>query len=239
MDAPRAQVEVRERISRVAEYLDIGTLPHGGHLLRAMRIRQSWSRAEAAGRLGVSERTLRRWEEGTIWPSVEQLHQLCFALHAEEEEMVALTCGRLRFAPDTALDTATLSPEMLENQLQVIQNRYVQGEKRLVELELLMLKRQAWQMTVRHASHRSLLAKTYYAHARYYMLSGKPTEEGEQATQALNILAEKEYGERFALYSAIMAARGAAYGRQQSSPRRGIELLRHWLPMTHWPDVAA
>jgi transcriptional regulator with XRE-family HTH domain len=172
MDAPRAQQQVQERINRIAESLELQSLPHGGDLLRAMRLRRGWTLEEVASQVGISDRTLRRWEAGSIWPSVPQIHALCFALKAEEEEIVALTCGHLRFSSRHEPD-GPLSPEEMEAHIWAMDRRFNQGENRLAELELLTLKRQAWALATRQERGRRLLALAHYIHARYHLNRGK------------------------------------------------------------------
>src|SRR5437016_2875076 len=62
MDAPRARKRTRALIAQIGERAGIGPMPNGGDLLRAMRMRRGLSREAAAERIGVSTRTLRRWE---------------------------------------------------------------------------------------------------------------------------------------------------------------------------------
>jgi transcriptional regulator with XRE-family HTH domain len=73
--------------------------PVGGDLLRALRLRQGWTQAEAARRAGVTQATLNRWENGDSWPDPARLHTLCAALGAHPDEAVALSRGRFSLEP--------------------------------------------------------------------------------------------------------------------------------------------
>ncbi len=61
-----------------------------GTVLRAMRERRGIVQAELAGRIGVSQAAVSRWEAGDDAPSSETLHALGFALGASPEETLAL-----------------------------------------------------------------------------------------------------------------------------------------------------
>jgi transcriptional regulator with XRE-family HTH domain len=234
MDAPRAQAQVRQRINRIAEHLDIETLPHGGDLLRAMRIRRGWTLEDAASRISVSARTLRRWEQGSIWPPLPQLHTLCFVFKAEEEEMIALTCGHLRFTHSREPADRLLTPEALEHRLWAIDAYREHGTYKLLELELLSLKRQAWRLAPHQARGRYLLALAHYIHARHHHAWGSVQESGRLANLAMWPLAETVEGEPYALYAAVIAARVANYEGMRPSPQRAVEILRPWLPLKRW-----
>lgn len=94
LDAPRAKALFREELQRIADQRDFGLMPQGGDLLRTLRHRRRLSQEILAARVGVSARTLHRWERSETWPTLEQLHAFCYAVGAHEEEVVALTVGR-------------------------------------------------------------------------------------------------------------------------------------------------
>ena len=112
MDSPRAARQARSEIAQIAEQSGMGSLPNGGDLLCALRMRRGLSLEEAALRLQISGRTLRRWEKMEAWPSLGQLHRLCYALEAHEEEIVALTVGRF-----------SQKPRLKKNSLEAMQER--------------------------------------------------------------------------------------------------------------------
>src|SRR5438128_27725 len=64
------QVE-RVAVIRAAEQQGLGPMPHRGDLLRAMRLRRGLSLEAVAERLGVTTRTLRRWESAEVWPEAQ------------------------------------------------------------------------------------------------------------------------------------------------------------------------
>jgi hypothetical protein len=127
----------------------------------------------------------------------------------------------------------------MEQHIWATDQRFSQGEGRLAELELLALKRQAWGLAIRQDWGRRLLALTHYIHARYHVMWGNVTGEGQEATKTLEMLPEKEYGGHVALFAAAMAARGATYGGRRAAPQKGIEILRHFLRIKRWPETAA
>ncbi|MFX9035021.1 hypothetical protein ABTN36_18630, partial [Acinetobacter baumannii] len=85
-----------------------------------------------------------------------QLHELCFVLQAEEAELVALTNGTIRFSGEQAFSEESLSAETIEQGLKQVNQQISRGEYRLIELELLLLKRQAWKLATKSAAGRHL-----------------------------------------------------------------------------------
>ena len=71
-------------------------------LLKVERKRQGWSQAEVAEALGVSTRTVSRWEQGIVLPHPYYLEQLC--------NLFGKTAEELNLLPDTSGDNA---PEVL------------------------------------------------------------------------------------------------------------------------------
>ncbi len=63
MDAPRAARMVWQEVMQIAAQTGVSAMPHGGDLLRAIRMRQGLSLEEAARPVGVTGGTLRRWEK--------------------------------------------------------------------------------------------------------------------------------------------------------------------------------
>ncbi|RYG58656.1 transcriptional regulator, partial [bacterium] len=94
-------------IERVTVPNGIGPMPHRGELLRALRMRRGLSQEETAQKIGVTTRTVRRWESSEVWPAPAYISSLCYCLEARTEEMVALTTGNLLFLPD--LENASLA----------------------------------------------------------------------------------------------------------------------------------
>nr|WP_309695937.1 helix-turn-helix transcriptional regulator [Armatimonas sp.] len=62
----------------------------GGELLRALRVRASYSQADAARRVAVTQSLLSRWENNGCWPGEEKLLRLCNTLGATPNEAIGL-----------------------------------------------------------------------------------------------------------------------------------------------------
>ena len=101
-------VEAPRAIRRLRELSPQRSPTVSGDLLRAMRMRQGWTQAETATRIGVSQGRLSKWECSEDWPSTERLHTLCYTLQAHAEEVVLLTRGTLQLSDGS---NSTLSPE--------------------------------------------------------------------------------------------------------------------------------
>ncbi len=239
LDTAWAQNLVRQELIETGERTEMGSVPHGGDLLRAMRIRQKFRLAEAAEQIGVSEWTLRRWEKGTVWPSMTQLHALCFALNAEEEEIVALTCGDMGLCGEPALRNDIVSADSIEHRLKEIERQIGRGAHRLIELQLLDLKRHAWSLAVKRASGRHLLSYAYIVHTRYFDYRGNIAEVAQQSARGLEILPENGYQDEHAMELAFFRAFGMVNRNNGISPQRGIEMLRPWLSVKKWPVLRA
>jgi len=130
------------------------------------------------------------------------------------------------------------SPEQLNQRLGEIAWRIMLETPRLIDLEMLTLERQAWVLAARQEWGRTLLARAYAIHGRHHLHQGNYWEEERASTRALDILPEKEYGREFALSAAVGVAHGTTYGGKHSLPRKGVEVLRHWLPNKRWQNVA-
>lgn len=166
VDAPRAQALVRVQIARIAEQNGMASMPHGGDLLRAMRLRRDWSLEEIAARLGMTSWTIRRWEKAETKPSVEHLHRLCYALEAKEEEILALTCGQFSRLTTTAGRTV----QELEERVHQFAQTLCDPPFGLKDLELLILRAEAWTLAARSVAGMRLLTDVYaltYNHLSY------------------------------------------------------------------------
>jgi transcriptional regulator with XRE-family HTH domain len=163
LDTPGAQALVREEVVRVGERLGLGPLPGGGDLLRAIRRRRGLSPEETASRIGVSIRTLRRWERGEAWPPAYHLHALCHTLGAREAEFVALTVGE--FSASTSSFDTPLSIGKVSGELERLHYRIQMGEELLVELRYLTLESQAWHLAAQGDAGRDVLRLAFHYHA--------------------------------------------------------------------------
>lgn len=93
-------VDGRERHKRLQEYAPAAIAPmvrragaaalSVGELIYALRLRSGWTQAEAAGRVGVTQSAVSRWENGWSLPTDGERHHLCFHLGASAEEAAAL-----------------------------------------------------------------------------------------------------------------------------------------------------
>ncbi|MCW3055791.1 MAG: Helix-turn-helix protein [Chthonomonadales bacterium] len=70
LEAPRAARLMQQETSNptTADILQ----PHGGDLLRALRLRRGWTVTEAARQIGTAQNTVSRWEHGDAWPSPDR-----------------------------------------------------------------------------------------------------------------------------------------------------------------------
>jgi transcriptional regulator with XRE-family HTH domain len=225
VDAPRAQAQIRETIASIAERAGIGPKPNGGDLLRALRIRSGLSLEAVAERLGVTTRTLRRWEKAEVWPSVEQLQTLCYVLQAREEEMIVLTCGH--FSPIPRQVESPYALETLEAELKELDRGLCAGEHALLELPYLNLETQVWSLALRGETGKRLLALAYTLHAKYLDFRGYGQESAQVAERALELLPEKSPPEPFWVHAAIFATLGSV---NESRPKWALARLRPWLP---------
>ncbi|MES2465528.1 MAG: helix-turn-helix transcriptional regulator [Armatimonadota bacterium] len=234
LEAPRAQTQVLADIKRVGAESGIGAMPAGNDLLRAMRLRRGLSLDELAMRLGVTSRTLRFWEKGEVWPSDTQIQSLCYVLKAHEAEMIALTCGRR-----TLLSSAgEMRVGDIERQLaSLVANTYYSAA--LGDLRFLTLEAHAWRFAVKQASGRRLLANVYAQHASFLSVQNRFAESATVAARALELLPAKGSRDSFWMYAGIAAARADVYRGATPSPKRGIEKLRHWLPLAPQPEFEA
>lgn len=230
LDAPRAREQVYQAVNRIAEQTGIGPRPHGGDALRALRQRRRMSLEEVAERLGVTPRTLRRWEKAEVWPSVEQLHRLCFVVDAYEEEIVALTCGP--FARPFEHDAMPLSVDDLKQQLTFVLQQVQSGEPAMTELLYLALEAKAWSLAAKSIQGQQMLADVYTYHAFYLEYRGR-LEYTQIAERALDLIPEKTSKESDFIRAAILSA------PVEQDPARAFTMLRQWLPIARKPYIKA
>jgi tetratricopeptide (TPR) repeat protein len=159
-------------------------------------------------------------------------------LKAEEEEITALTCGDLRFACGQPQPDERLSVEALDHRLQLTHQRINYGEQRLMELEILHLKRQVWEVAARQPAGRYLLPFVYFMHGVWYSQYGHHEESGRLAQEGMELLPEKDFMQYYVLYMVVYVAQGVAYRERNPAPMRGVELLRPWLTIHRWPHLA-
>jgi transcriptional regulator with XRE-family HTH domain len=235
MEAPRAFRQIRQEVRQAAEQRGIPALPHGGDLLHALRMRRGWSLDEAAQRVQVTGGTLRRWEKLEVWPSIEQLHRLCYALGAHEEEVVALTVGRFSQKPSPQKTSVEALQERLEHLHTLEDERYP-----LFELEYLQLKADAWPLAMRSVAGKQMLIAVSASHAQGLSFRERLTEAGTVADQTLDLMADRLKPERSWIYPVMVSARASVSRGEHPAPKRGLERLRSWFSaMTPWPELQA
>jgi transcriptional regulator with XRE-family HTH domain len=242
VDAPRAQALVRLDRARSAERAGFGPLPHGGDLLRAMRLRRGWSLGEIAAHLGVTSMTIRRWEAMETWPSAQQLHRLCYALEAKVEEMLALTCGQFaRTPPRTSTGTVTGTAGTVGATAKALAQRLGQfvwtifnPPFGLKDLELLTLEAEAWTLAARSsAAGIPLLAKVYYQSSRYLSYRGRLSEAVATAERYFDLVPDEprdRHAQAAWLALQLDTATASLLAPGGTNLRRYLEELRWILP---------
>lgn len=204
--------------------------PASGDLLRAMRLRTRRTQEETARRVGVAQSAVARWERGESWPSPERLQALCFALGAREEEMAALTGGRLVLLPSHAVP---VSPADLADEIWRLRDATTAGEYELMDLRFLSLEARLWPLARQELPGRQCLALAYTVHARWLAFWGREEECDRYVRASLALSQEALPKEPYWLWTVHLLAQGPAY---RKSPAKAAGLLREWLPVAaRWP----
>jgi transcriptional regulator with XRE-family HTH domain len=237
MDAPRATRLVCQEVTRIAEQSGMAALPHGGDLLHALRMRRGVSLEEAASRVQVTGGTLRRWEKMEVWPALELLHRLCYALEAHEEEIVALTVGRFSQRPRFEKTSLEALQERLSQMRRL--ERSLPGGDPLFELACLELEADAWPLALRSGAGKQLLIEIYAHHLHRLSLRERLVEAGSVAERAMELMTDTLKPTRFWMYPVFVSARASVFRGEHPTPKRGLKILRSWLSATHWPDMQA
>jgi transcriptional regulator with XRE-family HTH domain len=215
IDAPRALRRLRQS--------DMVKPPMTGDLLRALRHRKGWTQEQLSSALGVTRAAVGRWEQGERVPSTEQIHTLCYAVGAREEELVALSMGSRVDAstvPETR-DWDEAQPE-LEGRLVSVLRGHVNG---LDELVYWALERQVWEWSSRDARALPMLAYIYTGHAQFYRTHSRLTEIAPYTDRALSVLPRTSETAPTRLWAEILQATAAVHSKETPAPRRGLYLL--------------
>lgn len=198
-----------------------------GDLLRALRLRKGWTQAQAAGQIGVSPQALARWEHSDRLPSSEQLHALCYALEAHEEELIALTTGRFAASQDQEIraweETAEAPLDSLTEALLRIESLP------LPELSYHLLDQALWRRSLHDAAARQWLMRLRTHHAQFHRLYLRWELVRPLLAKAREAVTESEMEPEYRLRQIILAARLAVFGGHRPAPERGIRLLRSWV----------
>ncbi len=230
VEAPRAVI--RQRADAGESKADLveraGHAPAIGDLLGAMRRRRRLTLEQAAALLGVSARTMRRWESSTAALPIERLDDLCRLFGGMPEERLALSARRLwLWTPDT---TGAQTLDALEQQFKdIYTQRYSLMQSQLMELHLLTLEAQIWPFAARSATARHLLAQVCAAHAHFLSDQERYNEMGVFANRALETAPLESHQEAFWFTAQIFAAHAASRRGTQLIPRRGLERFRQLL----------
>lgn len=184
LDAPRARAVVQAEIARIAEQKDLGEMPQGGSLMRMMRVRRQLSQEGLAQQLGVSPRTLHRWECSETQPTTEQIHAFCFAVNAHEAEVVALTVGR--FAPQASAPVSSL--EELKAHLEHMGGVYKGRSPVHIELYYWTLEADLWRLALRSIEGQKMLSLMVASYAMFLHHVQRNEEAAQQAMRSLDLL---------------------------------------------------
>ncbi|RYG74142.1 XRE family transcriptional regulator [bacterium] len=214
----------------------IGPMPHRGELLRALRMRRGFSQEETAQKIGVTTRTVRRWESSEVWPAPAYISSLCYCLEARTEEMVALTTGNLLFLPN--LENASLA-ELRTYGYQLFFYSDDTHTQALKELGFVMLEIQLGPFATRSETGRRVLSETYSFHAEYLCRQERFTESGYYADRALDLWPQETSPSKKIVMAGITAAHSATFRGPRPAPQRGMEILRYWSGVVEWPEYQA
>ena len=234
--APRAVLLLRTETEQSHPDLveRAGYAPAIGDLLRAMRQRRRMTVEQAAARLGVSPRSVRRWESSEAMLVEERLDDLCRLFGAAQEERVALMTGRLWLWTPEEKGTQIL--EALEERYHNLRaRRYSLMHSGLMELNLLVLEAQVWTFAAHNAAGRHLLAQTYTEHAHYLSDQERFDGMGLLANRALEVAPESAHLETYWLTAEIFAAHAASLRGTKPMSGRGLERFRRLLAANRSP----
>lgn len=205
--------------------------PHGGDLLRALRMRRGWTQEQTAQAIGVTQSQVAKWERGMRWPDTGDLHNLCQRLNAREEELVALTIGGFRLGsgheddPEVVCDPPTVAREFV-----ALFDWPVTPEKVvLTDLRYLTLAAKAWRSAQYYPESACTLVDIYGTYAERLYLQRKHREAITMAQRALK-LARKTPDSVNWPRALIRLADAHAMRADRESIKRGAALLDYWLP---------
>lgn len=213
-----------------------GTAPHGGDLIRAMRLRKGWTQATLAEKMGVSQATIVRWERAEGWLDTASLHTLCYLLGAHEGELTALTVGRFSLSEQQP----ALTEEDIRAQLRhaLFETRYSWSDYALTELRLLNLMAHAWSMAKQSRSGQHLLAFVNMEYADHLFLQRRFGECRAVANRTLDIYSALQLWDNNTNRVAIRLAEASAQNGSRQGLAKAISLMQRWLPHAFDPIFA-
>lgn len=157
LNIPRGRQQARSEAKRSSSHPWVDA----GDLLRAIRLRNGWTQAEAAQRLGIQRYTLIHWERGNSRISDEYFERFCTLMGVQAEERLALLAGRLTLPEWTAAPTL----EVLADSVTRLSAQRTAHNVPLFDLTALAVKQQL-SLHAAHSPHaRGLLAQAELAHA--------------------------------------------------------------------------
>jgi transcriptional regulator with XRE-family HTH domain len=220
IEAPRAARLLRRESELDARGQELGTLPMGGDLLRAMRLRRGRTLEEVAQSIGVRASVISRWERSEMWPETAHLHAFCYTLGAREEELMALLQGRF------------LLSEGRRHTVEEIEQRFERFRRApftvqrlaLMDLEFFALAAAIWPLAERQEAFRALLGRVHVRYADFLFGQNRFSECDSIATRAQDLLAPCSGGGSMIAYAAIRGAAVKGSGRQGA--RRAADTLQ-------------
>lgn len=223
INAPRAVARLRTLHSS-----STSSPPFSGDLLRAMRLRKGWTLEQAAHASGIAVDILSRWEKSERQPSNDQLHALCYALNAHEEEIMALTVGGVHL-PSPFIHSSEPPDDLVEMQVGEFQKQPFEEQNALFDLFSLALESYVLSLPSR-SEFRQALAKAHAFRAQGLTHRGRIAEAERYAYRVLNGI-EIEKADAWLLAWAIHTiAKGAAVIGKNPKPLQGVQVLQDWLP---------
>ncbi len=200
-------------------------LTHRGLILRAVRVRRGWSQSEAAEIAGVPRSTLAKWEQMSVWPSIERLHELCCAYTASPEELLWITSAAAN-AP-----AALPSLEELKERVETLE-RYLCLPS---EMAAMVVSAQISVYGLHDETARTLLARNYVTYAHTLLTTERP-QEAEVYLQYAAVLApqpDPSLRARLLLTQAYVLRAKAALQKNLSpeiAAHSGMKLLERLIP---------
>jgi transcriptional regulator with XRE-family HTH domain len=192
--------------------------PTTGELLRALRHRKGWSPERLASVLKVSRVSVVRWEHGERIPSNEQIQAICYALSAREDELIAMTCGRLR----TSRPTGPATIEDIELTLRGLKFGLYRG---MEELVLWTLERQAWELLAHIPTVLPLLAEVYLLNGHHNSVHRRWSEIPAFTDKASALMGDLPEYPHLRIRVEILRATAAVYEMTTPYTRRGLYIL--------------
>ena len=222
LTSPIKRIQKEESGTHI-DYADVvGPQPHGGDLLRALRLRNDLTQSEVAQLAGTTQATVARWECAEGWPEQARLRLVAQALHVRETEFAALSRG-----PLLANDPSPFV-ELLQDQLQACwQGPHSPAKIADTELNLLVLAAQAWPLACRNSKALKLLADVYTVYAEHLYFQRRFSECEQMAQRAHTIYLSID--DETDLFWARAVLRGCVALSQKGS-QRAIERAIRQLP---------